>query len=222
MTTICPMSVSSTKRRFPRISCRVRLILLIVIDAWLIFDCLIALLVFGYGLTDRAQHEDVIIVLGAGLNENLTPNDATIRRGQRAAELWKQGYAPMLICSGGFATWASRSEADGCAQVLRESGIPADAIILEDRSRSTEENAFYSHQIMQARGWKTALVVSDGYHLLRATWIFSAEGIPGSTSPAALPPFGDLVRALIREVVALYWQVFKTILNLPITYVPWW
>ncbi|MEO8394724.1 MAG: YdcF family protein [Chloroflexota bacterium] len=222
MKTIYPMSVLSTKRRLPRISRRTRLIFLVLVDAWLIFNCVIAVIIFVYGLPDRAQHEDVIVVLGAGLNRDLSTNVSTTRRAVRGAELWKQGYAPMIICSGGYATWSSRSEADGCAEVLRANGVPPDAIILEDRSRSTEENAFYSHQIMQTRGWKTALVVTDGYHLLRATWIFSAEGISGSTSPAATLSLGDLLPALIREVVALYWQVFKTILHLPVTYVPWW
>jgi uncharacterized SAM-binding protein YcdF (DUF218 family) len=161
-------------------------------------------------------------VLGGGLNHDETPTLATVRRAQRAAELWKAGYAPMLICSGGYPTWSGISEADGCADVLRASGVPKEAILLEAISRSTEENALYSHGIMQTHGWKTALVVTDGYHILRTTWIFSVEGISGSTSPAANPPFMELVGALIREVVALYWQVFKTILNLPVTYVPWW
>jgi uncharacterized SAM-binding protein YcdF (DUF218 family) len=74
---------------------------------------------------------------------------------------------------------------------------------------------------MNARGWKTALVVSDGYHLLRATWIFSAEGIEFSTTPASQPPFFNLVTSLAREVVALHWQVLKTVLGLPVTFVPW-
>src|SRR6185436_15540366 len=138
MTTICLMSVSSIKIRRFRINRRALRILLIALGAWLIVCVLLGIAVFVYGSSDRAQHEDVIIVLGSGLNRDLSPNPATIRRGQRAAELWKAGYAPMLICSGGYATWASRSEADGCAQVLRESGVPADAILLEEQSRSTE------------------------------------------------------------------------------------
>ena len=104
----------------------------------------------------------------------------------------------------------------------RENGVPAEAILIEDRSRSTEENALYSDEIMRAHGWKTALLVSDGYHLLRATWIFSNEGIPFTTSPAASPPLLDLAVAVVREVVALHWQVFKTLLGLPVTYVPVW
>ncbi len=218
------MSALSTSRRFrlPRLNRRLRRLLLLVFGAWLVFCCLLAATVVVYGLTDRSQPADVIIVLGSGLKNDLSPSPALTRRGIRAAELWKANYAPQIICSGGYATWSSRSEADGCAQVLRENGVPADAIVLEDASRSTEENARYTHEIMRARGWQTALVVSDGYHLLRATWIFSAEGISFSTAPAALPPLIDLVVSVLREVVALHWQVFKTLLGLPVTYVPWW
>jgi uncharacterized SAM-binding protein YcdF (DUF218 family) len=128
----------------------------------------------------------------------------------------------VIICAGGYARWAARSEADGCAEVLRENGVPTDAILIEDRSRSTEENAMYSHEIMRERGWETALVVSEGYHLLRAGWIFSAEGINAVFSPTNEPtPFLNQLYSVGREVVALHWQAFKTLLGLPVTFVPW-
>jgi uncharacterized SAM-binding protein YcdF (DUF218 family) len=220
------MSASSTERRSIfrrlRISRRVRRIALIAFGIWLVFACVLGIAVFVYGQTDRAQPADVIIVLGAGLNRNLTPGTGLIRRAERGAELWKAGYAPAIICSGGYARWSTRSEADACAEVLRENGVPADAIILEEQSRSTEENALYSHEIMNARGWTTALVVSEGYHLLRASWIFSAEGINASFSPATEPtPFFNQIYSIAREIVALHWQVFKTVLGLPVRFVPW-
>ncbi len=218
------MSVSSTKRRFrlPRVNRRLLRVILILLGVWLAACLVMAGVVYGYGLTDRAQPSDVIIVLGSGLNRNLTPGPSLRSRSERAAELWRAGYAPMIICSGGYARWATRSEADGCAEVLRENGVPADAIILEEQARSTEENAVYSHQIMRERGWSTALVVSDGYHLLRATWLFTQEGMTFTTSPATTPPrFFNHLTALAREVVALHWQLFKTVFNLPYTFVPW-
>ena len=69
-TTISPMSGSSIKHKRLR---RVLRILLIALGVWLIFDCALALVVYVYGLTDRAQPADVIIVLGSGLNADLTP-----------------------------------------------------------------------------------------------------------------------------------------------------
>ena len=114
-----------------------------------------------------------------------------------------------------------RSEAEACREVLMAHGIPEDAILLEERSRSTEENALYTREIMDANGWETALVVSDGYHLLRAGWIFAQEGIPVYLSPSADPPLINHVTAVGREVLALHWQLFKTIFNIPSTYVPY-
>ena len=195
---------------------------MVIFGGWLVVCLLLAGVVYGYGLTDRAQPEDVIIVLGSGLNRNLMPGPSLRHRSERAAALWHAGYAPIIICSGGYARWATRSEADGCAEVLRENGVPDDAIILEEQARSTEENAAYTHQIMRERGWDTALVVSDGYHLLRATWIFTQEGMIFTTSSTTTPPpFLNYVIAVAREVIALHWQLFKTILGLPYTFVPW-
>ncbi|HVU13908.1 MAG TPA: YdcF family protein [Phototrophicaceae bacterium] len=218
------MSGLSTERGFwlrhPRLR-RIRRIVLILLGVWLIGCVLLAGVVYVYGLTDRAQPEDVIIVLGSGLAPDLSPSPGLIRRADHAADLWKAHYAPQIICSGGYTSSPQRSEADGCAQVLQADGVPAAAIILEKHSRSTEENAFYSRQIMAAHGWKKALVVSDGFHLLRATWIFAQQGVAMTTSPCALPPFFTEVYDLGREVVGLHWQLFKSALNLPITYVPW-
>ncbi len=217
------MSGLFTERSFwlhhPRLR-RIRRIVLILLGVWLIICVMLAGVVYVYGLTDRAQPEDVIVVLGSGLAPDLSPSPGLIRRANHAADLWKAHYAPEIICSGGYTTSSQRSEADGCAQVLQADGVPADAIILEKQSRSTEENAFYSDQIMEAHGWKTALVVSDGFHLLRASWIFAQQNIPITTSPGVMPPFFTEVYDLGREVIGLHWQLFKSVLNLPITYVP--
>lgn len=220
------MSASSTEGRSIlrrlRIPRRVRRIIVFAVGIWLVFACVLGIAVFAYGQTDRAQPADVIIVLGAGLKRDLTPSAGLIRRAERGAELWKAGYAPAIICSGGHAQWAERSEADACAEVLRENGVPAAAIVLEEGSRSTEENALYSHEIMNTRGWTSALVVSEGYHLLRASWIFSVEGIDATFSPASEPtPFFNQLYSIAREIVALHWQVFKTVLGLPVRFVPW-
>ncbi len=217
------MSASSTNARTWLRFNRRRLLraLLFLVGVWLVACCAMAIGVVVYGQTDRAQPADVIVVLGSGLNPDLTPGPALTRRSERAADLWKAGYASAIICSGGYTTSAIRSEAFGCGQVLRANGVPLDAIILEASSRSTEENAYYSHEIMQDHGWTTALVVSDAYHLLRATWIFSLQDYQFSTTPAVSPPPLDLVKAVAREVIALHWQAFKTIFHLPYTYVPY-
>jgi uncharacterized SAM-binding protein YcdF (DUF218 family) len=191
-----------------------------LIAAWAVIMIVLFAAIFIYGSIDFAQESDVIVVLGAGLQPNNRPGPALIRRTDQAAKLWEQGIADRIICSGGFGLNRERSEADGCAELLRGHGIPAEAILLEEQSRSTEENAIYTGEVMTENGWQTAVLVSDGYHLLRATWIFSRQGISHSTSPAEAPPFFNLLASTLREIIAFHWLVFKWLFNIPVTYVP--
>ncbi|MDX2163294.1 MAG: YdcF family protein [bacterium] len=173
-----------------------------------------------YGQTDQAQQADAIIVLGAGLRYDGRPGPALTRRTRHAAQLWRDGYAPVLLCTGGVTMGRSRSEAEGCRDILVAEGVPADAIYLEERSRSTEENALYARATMDANGWSDAVLVSDGYHLLRAQWIFSLEGITVYPSPTVNPSVVPYTFAALREVAALHWQGFLEISGLPITHLP--
>ena len=194
---------------------------LYIFGLWIAFGLMLAAAVHFYGQTDHARPADVIIFLGGGMERNNQPGPSMIRRADHTADLWYQGIAPFVICTGGTPGWATRSEADGCSQLLQTRGIPSAAIVLENQARSTEENAVFSRQIMESRGWRTAVLVSDSYHLLRAHWIFAAAGIDAATSPTPeMPPPFDYLYSITREVAALHWQALKQILNLPFTYVP--
>jgi uncharacterized SAM-binding protein YcdF (DUF218 family) len=197
-------------------------LLIIGLVLWIMGSLILAMMAHEYGRRVNHQEADVLIVLGSGMNRNATPGDALTRRAKWAAQAWQEGIAPYVICTGGYTRGIPRSEADGCREVLEREGVPAAAIFLEDRSRSTEENALYSREIMQAQGWESAVVVTDAFHMLRAHWIFTSAGIPnvGSPVPQSWVRTGWYVQLLGREVLAIQWQVFKTALNLPVTYVP--
>ncbi len=178
---------------------------------------LLALTITHYGAKDRARPADVIVVLGGGV-------DGTARRTQHAVALFHRGYAPYILCTGGVGRGSRFSEAAYCAQIAQQAGVPAAAIVLEERSRSTEENAIQAAAIMQARGWQTAVLVSDDYHLWRARWIFSRQGVTVWPSPAQITS-GKLGRtyeafAVLRETVAFGWQIGKSALGLPFTRTP--
>jgi uncharacterized SAM-binding protein YcdF (DUF218 family) len=181
----------------------------------------LAVVIDAYGRVDWAQPADVIIVLGAGVQRDNTAGTAMRRRVSHAADLWRAGYAPIIICSGGKPGYQTRSEADACAELLiKEQGLPETAVIQEDQSRSTEENAMYTHLLMQANGWQKAIVVSDGYHLFRAKRLFVNEGMTIYTSPATNEvPATEYIVYLLREVAALQWQIVKEALHLQVTYV---
>lgn len=193
-------------------------LLALVLWAWIVVTLL--LVIDGYGRVDRAQQADVIVVLGAGLRRNNTPGPALTRRAARAVELWQAGYAPVIICTGGKPGNRTRSEADACAELLRGTGVPDNAIWLEDQSRSTEENAMQTHALMQVNNWQSAIIVSDGFHLFRALRLFRNEGLIVFTTPTfTTPPPREHIVYLMREVLAFHWQLAKEFFSLPTTYV---
>ena len=175
----------------------------------------LAIIIARYGAADRARPADVIIVLGGG-------ESGTTRRTLHAVALYRRGYAPAILCSGAYGPDESISEGGRCAQIARREGVPPDAIIVEERSRSTEENAIESAAIMRARGWSSAVLVTDDYHLWRATWLFTEYGMPVWPSPAqqttAPLSLGEETWGVGREVLAVGWQAAKTLLGLPHTH----
>ena len=211
------------KKSFVNILQRIRLLRLLtgILLMWLLFVCGLTLFIYGFGTTDQATDADVIVILGAGLKESGRAGPALTRRSHQGADLWEQGIASHLICTGAQAQGYPRSEAAACQEILLQLGVPANSIILEDRSRSTEENAFYTSEIMQEKGWQSAVVVSDSYHVLRAQWLFNRYEVTVYTSPVAARQvdFMTYGYSMIREIAAMHWQAFKDFFNLPVSYV---
>lgn len=71
-----------------------------------------------------------------------------LRVAKRAAELFLEGLAPVLVCSGGFGkitkTIWNETEASKFASIARDMGVPKDKIILEERSTNTGDNIAFS------------------------------------------------------------------------------
>lgn len=107
-----------------------------------------------------------------------------------AAELYHQGYAQWLVPSGGISVkrdkWPGvRSKADlysgdyqsDCeffTDVLLKNGVPASAMIGEDKSGHTRDNAFLSRQAVDEKGViiKTALIVCKAFHARRCLMLY--------------------------------------------------
>jgi uncharacterized SAM-binding protein YcdF (DUF218 family) len=170
----------------------------------------LVVIILRYGATDRARPADVIVVLGGGAS-------GTERRTRHGAALYHQGYAPAVLCTGGAIT-GGISEAERCARLAQDLGVPGDAISQEATSRSTEENAIQVAGLMRQRGWRDAVLVSDDFHLWRAQWLFERQGVRVWPSPAQITDqsieTGEKAFAVGREVLAIVWQVGKSLLGL--------
>ncbi len=98
---------------------------------------------------------EVIVVLGGGSHE----------RPERAAELFKAHVAPRILLSGEGDDEINR-------QILLKAGVPANVIIVENKSRNTKENAEFTLQKLRAEKFHSAIIVTSWYHARRALKTF--------------------------------------------------
>ncbi len=91
------------------------------------------------------QKADCILVLGSH----------DLRVADRGAELYLQGYAPLLIFSGGLGNFTqgmwTEPEADKFAKIAVEKGVPKEAILIENTSSNTGENILFTQQLLQEK-----------------------------------------------------------------------
>jgi uncharacterized SAM-binding protein YcdF (DUF218 family) len=76
------------------------------------------------------------------------------------------------------------SEAEAMRSVLKELGVPEEAVLTEDESRNTRENAAFTRRVLDERGFKKILLVTSALHMQRAMKTFRsvcAEVIPAPT-----------------------------------------
>lgn len=110
-----------------------------------------------------------VVVAGCRVNANGAASDCLRLRAETGAQLVLDGHADTLVLTGGVGTYPP-SEAEAAARVARSMGVPESAMILEDRSTSTEENAAYAAARL---GPKTSvLVVTDAWHTHRTERVF--------------------------------------------------
>ena len=96
------------------------------------------------------------------LNHDLAPADAILvlcshdtAVGERGAQLFLDGWAPLLIFSGGLGAitrhlW-SEPEADQFARIAVAMGVPRERIVIENRSTNTGENVLFTRRLLDER-----------------------------------------------------------------------
>ena len=126
-----------------------------------------------------------IVLLGGGINPAAPParpnpdlGDAADRV-WHAARLYRQGLAPKIVVSGGLSPGLEsrkdiQTEAEAMKSLLIDLGVPSSAIVLEEKSRNTRENA--RHTKAQLGSQKAALVTS-AFHMPRSLQNFEREGL---------------------------------------------
>lgn len=122
------------------------------------------------------------------LNQTLTKSDCILALGthdlrvaERAAELYLEGYAPLVVFSGGLGKitkdiW-SESEAERFTAVALKKGVPASAILTENKSTNTGENILFTQQLLkeQNKEVESFIVVQKPYMERRSLATFKVH-----------------------------------------------
>jgi uncharacterized SAM-binding protein YcdF (DUF218 family) len=136
---------------------------------------------------DEARKADAIVVLGAA-QYNGRPSPVLKARLDHAYRLYADSYAPAIITTGGYGPDPNFSEAHVSASYLIQRGVDVSVIVTEQGSGNTYDSIQAASRLMHAKGWKSAVVVSDGFHLFRLKRMFEDLGIQAYTSPAPNSP----------------------------------
>lgn len=108
-----------------------------------------------------------------------------------AVELWKQGYARVIVFSGGSEDPRSAPSAELMKRQAVLLGVPDGRILLEPEAATTQQNAQRVALVLHEAGLRSAILVTSPYHQRRAAMHFKREldryGITFINRPATDP-----------------------------------
>lgn len=162
--------------------------LFIKLTVTILIVCILAsstihLLISHYAKNAKPQSSDVIIVLGCQIWD-YSPSWSLEYRLNKALLLYKEGYSDHIIVSGGQGKDEITTEASVMKSWLVKHGVDENNITEEGKSTSTHENIKYSKIIMDKKGYKSAIIVSNDFHVFRSLMLASRHGIEASGGPA--------------------------------------
>jgi uncharacterized SAM-binding protein YcdF (DUF218 family) len=122
-------------------------------------------------INNKLEKSDCILVLGS--------HDTRVA--ERAAELFLEGWAPLLIFSGGLGrlteeVW-EETEADKFSAIAKNNGVPESAILIENRSTNTGDNILFTQALLKNKNLDPAsfIVVQKPYALRRSYATFKKQ-----------------------------------------------
>jgi uncharacterized SAM-binding protein YcdF (DUF218 family) len=141
----------------------------------------------------RAAHDDqqrnaaAVVVLGAA-QYNGRPSPVLRARLLHGLALYRKGFAPLIVVTGGTATGDAVSEAEAGRRFLLAEGAPVAAVVSLPEGKNTDETLDAVADWVTRTGSDEVLLVSDGFHMARLRVEARRHGIVAWTSPASGSP----------------------------------
>jgi uncharacterized SAM-binding protein YcdF (DUF218 family) len=157
----------------------------------------------------RPRPADALVVLAGSATY--------VERARRAAELFGEGCAPLVVLTndGQRGGWDAVNErnplfVERTFEELRLAGVPASSVeVVPGESAGTFEEARALREFAAARGLRSLLVVTSGYHSRRARWtlrkVFEGSGV--EVGVEAVEPGQQTPRAALWWLSPLGWKL---------------
>ena len=154
--------------------------------------------IYRYGSVSADTVADAAVVLGAAVwTNNVSP--VFRERINHALNLYRQNRVRKIIFTGGKGSPNEPTEAAAARSYALANGIPAQDILVEQKSHTTYENIVYAKHLADANNLKKVLIVSDPLHMKRAMTMAADVGLDAYPSPTPTTKYQGWITQL-REV----------------------
>ncbi len=144
-------------------------------------------------------HAEVAIVPGALVDTHGRMSAMLADRVHRAAALWRAGKVRRVLVSGDHHTW-SYDEPDTMREALEREGVPAGVIFTDHAGFDTWATMVRARQVF---GVRSAVVVTQGFHMPRALYLAREAGLHATGLTADRHAYGEQgSRSEVREVLS--------------------
>jgi uncharacterized SAM-binding protein YcdF (DUF218 family) len=162
--------------------------------------------IWDQGRLDERRPAGAVVVLGAAQYDG-RPSPVFAARIDHAVAEFLTGDYRYLVVTGGRAEGDRTTEAAVARAYAIDRGVPADRILAEDHGRTTLESMESVARILDGRGIRDAVFVSDPTHMLRVLRMADDLGLKAWGSPTTTSPVGSdagrLAGAYVHELGAL-------------------
>ena len=182
-------------------------LLALVLAGVLCFGALFGIVLAG-GHDEINGDPQIMIILGCQVKP-WGPSILLQDRLDKALEYLEAHPDMIVVAAGGQGSDEHVSEARAMADYLMEHGFPEKQILLEDQSHNTEENLYYTAELLAEEGYDVTadvVIVSNGFHLARVRMLWSRlTGGQDNLSTLAAPSshWPSRLRMYVREPLAL-------------------
>jgi uncharacterized SAM-binding protein YcdF (DUF218 family) len=145
------------------------------------------------------------VVLGSA-QYNGVPSSIFAARLEHAKNLYEAGVAPVIVTVGGKETGDRFTEAEAGRDYLANAGVPRKSLLAVPTGVDTLESMRAVSSAFNQRGWRSAVLVTDPWHAMRAQRMAADSGMVAVSSPTRQGPAVETrttqFRYILRETAA--------------------